>query len=51
MNDKLVNYLAAEKENYEKGLVLKTDVLMWIGCYAESNSEWREAEKQIEEWK
>ena len=51
MNDKLANYLTKEKANYEKGLVLKSDVLMWIALYAENQTELVEAERQVEAWK
>ena len=51
MNKRLVDYLTKEKANYEKGLVLKADVLLWIAGYAENQTELVEAEKQIEGWK
>lgn len=50
MNDKLVEYLAKEKENWDKGLVLKADVLMWTALYAKNQTELLEAEHQIEGW-
>lgn len=49
MNDEMVNYLALQKTNYEKGLVLKTDVLMWLP--ATNDRELEEAKQQVEDWK
>jgi len=50
MNQALVDYLAKEKENYERGLVNKADVEMWLGSYSVTVKDIEEAQKEIESW-
>ena len=50
MNVKLVEYLAQEKLNYERGLVSKDDVKMWLSVFAQTYEEFEEAEKQVGRW-